>query len=132
MSFWTVLKTDASNVEQAVVAGLKSGLDYLVLMAVANIILRRFTSQPVNHPHKKEHSMSFWTVLKTDASNVEQDVVAGLKSGLDYVDNVIVTDILPVLETQLLAAIEKLGQEAVAALLGDALASPAATPPAAS
>lgn len=76
--------------------------------------------------------MSFWTVVKQDASDVENAVVNGLKTGLHYVDNVVVTDILPVLETQLLAAIEKLGQEAVAALLGNATPSPAPveTPPA--
>ena len=57
-----------------------------------------------------------------------------LKTAVTYVDNVVVTDILPVLESQLLAAIEKLGQEAVAALLGDALgtassSTPTTTPP---
>jgi hypothetical protein len=81
--------------------------------------------------------MSFWTVVSQDASEAEQAVVSALKTAVDYVDNVVVTDILPVLETQLFAAIEKLGQEAVAALLGDALASPSApastaTPPASS
>jgi hypothetical protein len=72
--------------------------------------------------------MSFLTVLKTDATDIENAVVSGLKTGLNYVDNVVVTDVLPVLETQLLAAIEKLGQEAVAALLGDALGASNATP----
>lgn len=66
--------------------------------------------------------MSFWTVVKQDASDVEQAVVSGLKSGLDYVDNVVVHDILPVLETQLIAALQQLEQEAIAAILGDALA----------
>lgn len=69
--------------------------------------------------------MSFLTVVESAATNVETEVVAGLKTAVTYVDNVVVTDILPVLETQLLAAIEKLGQEAVAALLGDALGSTA-------
>lgn len=64
--------------------------------------------------------MSFWTVVKQDASDIENAVVTGLKTGLTYVDNVVVTDILPVLEQSLLQAIEKLGQEAVAALLGKA------------
>lgn len=73
--------------------------------------------------------MSFWTVVKQDASKIETAVVSGLKTGLTYVDNVVVTDILPVLEQSLLAAIEKLGQEAVAALLGNAASSaPAPTP----
>lgn len=66
--------------------------------------------------------MSFLTVVEQDATEVETAVVAGLKTAADYIDNVVVTDILPVLQAQLLAAIEKLGQEAVAALLGDALA----------
>lgn len=70
--------------------------------------------------------MSFLTVIEQDALDVEQAVVSGLKTAVTYVDNVVVTDILPVLETQLLAAIEKLGQEAVAALLGSALTPPAA------
>ena len=78
--------------------------------------------------------MSFLTVLESAATTVETDVVAGLKTAVTYVDNVVVTDILPVLESQLLAAIEKLGQEAVAALLGDALgtassSTPTTTPP---
>ena len=77
--------------------------------------------------------MSFWTVVQQDATAAEQAVVAGLKTAVDYVDNVVVTEIEPVLETQLLAAIKELGQEAVAVLLGDALGtSSASTPPAAS
>jgi microcompartment protein CcmL/EutN len=71
--------------------------------------------------------MSFFTVVESAATDVEQAVVAGLKTAVTYVDNVVVTDILPVLETQLLAAIEKLGQEAVAALLGDLLVAPVTT-----
>ena len=65
--------------------------------------------------------MSFLTVVEQDATQVEQAVVAGLKTAVDYVDNIVVTDLLPVLETQLLAAIKALGQEAVAAVLGAAL-----------
>jgi len=72
--------------------------------------------------------MRFFTVVKQDATDIENAVVAGLKTGLNYVDNVVVTDVLPMLETQLLAAIEKLGQEAVAALLGDALGTSSAAP----
>lgn len=72
--------------------------------------------------------MSFFTVVESAATDVEAAVVAGLKTAVTYVDNVFVQDIEPVLETQLLAAIEKLGQAAVAALLGDALAAPV-TPP---
>ena len=70
--------------------------------------------------------MSFLTVVEQDADAIENAVVDGLKSAVTYVDNVVVTDILPVLEQSLLAAIEKLGQEAVAALLGTAVnAAPA-------
>lgn len=69
--------------------------------------------------------MSFFTVVKQDATDIENAVVAGLKTGLNYVDNVVVTDVIPALETELLNAIEKLGQEAVAELLGNA-ASPVA------
>lgn len=62
--------------------------------------------------------MSFWTVVKEDATEVENAVVDGAKTVLNYVDNVFVHDILPILEQELLAAIEKYGQEALAALLG--------------
>lgn len=64
--------------------------------------------------------MSFWTVVKQDASDIENAVVDGLKTGLTYVDNVVVHDILPALETELLAAIERIGQEALAKILGNA------------
>ena len=78
--------------------------------------------------------MSFLTVVEQDAKDVENAVVAGLKTAITYVDNVVTVDFIPVLESQLLAAIEKLGQEAVAALLGDALgtassSTPTTTPP---
>jgi|GEM_PF-5596725 len=65
--------------------------------------------------------MSFLTVVETAATDVETAVVAGLKTAVTYVDNVVVTDIIPALETNLLAAIEKLGQEAAADLLGTAV-----------
>lgn len=61
--------------------------------------------------------MSFVTIIEQDAVEVEQAVVAGAKACLNYVDNVIVTDLIPALEAALLAAIKELGQEAVAALL---------------
>ena len=67
--------------------------------------------------------MSFLTVVEQDATEVENAVVDGLKTAVGYVENVTVVDILPALETVLLNAIEKLGQEAVAALLGSAVAS---------
>lgn len=67
--------------------------------------------------------MSLWTVVVQDATEVEQAVVGGLKTALGYVDNVVVSDVIPALEDALKAAIEKLGQEAVAKILGDATTS---------
>lgn len=64
--------------------------------------------------------MSFWTVVKQDATDIENAVVGGLKTGLNYVDNVVVTEIEPALETALEGAISKLGQTAVAAILAAA------------
>jgi hypothetical protein len=61
--------------------------------------------------------MSFWTVVEQDATEVENAVVAGAKTCLDYVDNVFVTEIEPALETALKAAIAKLGQAALAAII---------------
>lgn len=61
--------------------------------------------------------MSFFTEVKADAVQLEQDVVAGLKTGLAYVDNVVVTEIDPALEDAFLAALKILGQDALAALL---------------
>lgn len=68
--------------------------------------------------------MSFWTVIKQDASEVENAVVNGAKTVLGYVDNVLVMDIEPALEAVLKNAIEKLGQEAVALLLHGAINPP--------
>jgi hypothetical protein len=75
--------------------------------------------------------MSFFGIVKQDIAGLDADALAAAKVGLNYIDGVVTQDILPVLETQLLAAIEKLGQEAVAALLGDALGNAASpvTPP---
>lgn len=64
--------------------------------------------------------MSFWTVVKQDASDVENALVTGGKNLLTYIDNVVVVDIEPALEVALKTAIEQLGQEAVALLLGKA------------
>ena len=75
--------------------------------------------------------MSFLTVLEQDATDVENAVVSGLKTGLNYVDNVVVTELLPALETALNAAIGKLGQEAVAAILNTASTPVAVATPAA-
>lgn len=70
--------------------------------------------------------MSFWTVVKEDAGDVENAVVSGAKTVLNYVDNVVVHDFVPALETALLQALEKYGQEALAALLAKLGDSPAA------
>lgn len=61
--------------------------------------------------------MSFLTVVEAEASAVETAVVSGLKDAVTYVDNVVVHDILPVLESALLQAIEKFGQDVLASLL---------------
>lgn len=73
--------------------------------------------------------MSFLTVVLQDAEEIETSVVAGAKTILNYVDNVTVTEIEPALETALLAAIEKLGQEIVADILGTAQAPVATNSP---
>lgn len=61
--------------------------------------------------------MSFLTVLEQDATDVENAVVDGAKTVLNYIDKVLVTELLPAVSQALLAAIEKIGEEAVAALL---------------
>jgi hypothetical protein len=39
--------------------------------------------------------MSFLTAVEAEATTVEQDVVAGLKTAVSYVDNVVVTELDP-------------------------------------
>ena len=71
--------------------------------------------------------MSFLGVLQQDATDVETAVVGGLKDALNYVDNFTVTELIPTLESALLAAIEKFGQEALAGILGNATSTASTT-----
>ena len=58
--------------------------------------------------------MSLWTVVVQDATDIEQGVVSGLKTGLQYVDNVVVTDFIPELETALMTKLETFTQAELA------------------
>ena len=82
---------------------------------------------------------AFITEVEADAVAVEQDVVAGLKAGLDYVDNVIVTDLAPELLAALKTALGIFGSDALSSILTQfapgasiTLPTPVATAPAAS
>jgi len=61
--------------------------------------------------------MSLWTVIVQDASAVEQAVVSGLKDAVTYVDNVVVTDFIPELETALMNALKTFTQQEIAAAI---------------
>lgn len=61
--------------------------------------------------------MSFWTVAKQDATDIEQAVVAGCKTALNYVDNVVVHEFIPELETVLEDALDKFSQQEIAAAI---------------
>ena len=74
--------------------------------------------------------MSLLAVAEQTLADAETAAVADAKGLLSYIDNIIVIDIEPALATVLKNAIGVLGQEAVTALLGNAL--PASAPPAAS
>lgn len=71
--------------------------------------------------------MSFITVIETELKADAQQAYDAAKVGVAYVEGVIVKDIAPQLLQAFLAALEKLGEEALTALLGNA-ASPAPTP----
>ena len=58
--------------------------------------------------------MSFLTVLESAATTVETDVVAGLKTAVTYVDNTLVVDFIPELETALMTALQSFSQQAIA------------------
>ena len=51
--------------------------------------------------------MSFLTVVEQDAKDVENAVVAGLKTAITYVDNVTVTELIPELQTALMTASQR-------------------------
>lgn len=58
--------------------------------------------------------MSLWTVVVQDASDVELAVVSGLKTAITYVDNVVVNDIIPELETALMTKLQTFTQQELA------------------
>ncbi len=58
--------------------------------------------------------MSFLTVVEQDAKEVENAVVAGLKTAITYVDNVVTVDFIPELETALMTALQTFSQQAIA------------------
>lgn len=61
--------------------------------------------------------MSFLTFVQEEATIVETAVVAGLKDGLNYVDNVLITELLPELEKALLDALKVMEQSALASFI---------------
>lgn len=61
--------------------------------------------------------MSLWTVVVQDASDIENAVVGGLKTALGYVDNVVVTDFIPELQTALFSKLETFTQQELAAAI---------------
>lgn len=61
--------------------------------------------------------MSFLVVVEQDLEADATAALAAAKVGLNYIDNVVTTDILPELLSAFQAAISKLGQEGVTALL---------------
>lgn len=71
---------------------------------------------------------SFITEVKDEAVEIEQDVVAAMKTGLNYVDNVLVTDIGPELMAAFTKALELVGEAALTSLLGTAAPAPAVPP----
>lgn len=73
--------------------------------------------------------MSFLTYIEQDASIVETAVVDGLKAGLDYVDNVLVTEIGPELLVALKGALNAFSQEALAEMISGLTPSPIPSSP---
>lgn len=74
---------------------------------------------------------AFITEVKADASEIEQDVVTGLKAGIDYVENTVTTVIEPELLTALQGALSAFGSSALAAFLGSLTPGATVTAPAA-
>lgn len=60
---------------------------------------------------------NFLTEISTEASDVEQAVVVGLKSAVEYIDNVVVTEFEPELISALKGALQALGSAAVTSFL---------------
>lgn len=61
--------------------------------------------------------MSFLGVVKQDLQDVEQAALNAGKTMLDYIDGVVVHDLVPALEVALTDMLKKLSQEALAELL---------------
>lgn len=61
--------------------------------------------------------MSFLTVIESAASDVETTVVNGLKDAVGYVDNTLVVDFIPELESALMAALKNFTQQEIAIAL---------------
>ena len=73
--------------------------------------------------------MSFLTFVETEATPVETAVVDGLKAGLNYVDNVLVTEICPELLAALKGALSVMEQTALAEIVtSNTPSSPVTTP----
>jgi hypothetical protein len=66
---------------------------------------------------------SFITEVETDAAAIEQDVVTGLKAGLNYVDNVIVTDLAPELMAALKQALSLVESTTLSGILNSVTAT---------
>lgn len=58
--------------------------------------------------------MSFLTVVEQAAVDIETTVVAGLKTAITYVDNVVVTELIPELESALMTALANFSQQEIA------------------
>lgn len=77
---------------------------------------------------------TFITTVEQDLNADAQAALAAVKTSAAYVENVVVTEILPEVGTAVVQALEKFGGELLAQLLGQlvdnntATAPPAATP----
>lgn len=76
--------------------------------------------------------MSFIGVLEDGASAVETALLNAGKDLINNIDNVTVTELIPDLETALLSALKTLEQTVIAKILGEATATAAPPPQAAS
>lgn len=72
---------------------------------------------------------SFWTTVSADAGVIEQDVLSAAKVGINYIDGVIVTEILPELETALKTALSTFGSTLLASFLTSLAGGQTVTPP---
>lgn len=72
---------------------------------------------------------SFWTTVTADASALEQDVLNAAKVGINYIDNVLVTEIVPELEAALKTALSTFGSTLLASFLTSLAGGQTVTPP---